>query len=58
MGIDIGGGVFVSEPVPPLPAGVPGAAGLAPLLASDPQDAVPAQSTSAKREQVVNELRA
>jgi hypothetical protein len=57
MGVDIDGVMFASVVVPPLPAGVPGAAGFASLLASDPQDAVPAQSTSAKMEQVVNELR-
>jgi hypothetical protein len=57
MGVDIDGGVFVSELVPPLPEGLLGAAGFASLLASEPQEALPPQSTSAKMEQVVNELR-
>jgi hypothetical protein len=57
MGVDVDGGVFASDVVPPLPEGVLGAAGFASLLASDPQDALPPQSTSAKMEQVVNELR-
>jgi hypothetical protein len=56
MGVDIEGGVFVSGPAP-LPEGVLGAAGFASLLASDPQDALPPQSTSAKMAPVVNELR-
>jgi hypothetical protein len=55
MGVDIDGGV--SELVPPLPEGLLGAAGFASLLASEPQEALPPQSTSAKMEQVVNELR-
>jgi hypothetical protein len=57
MGVDRDGGVFVSGLVPPLPEGALGAAGFASLLASDPQDALPPQSTSAKMEHVVNELR-
>jgi hypothetical protein len=57
MGVDIDGGVVVSELVPPLLEAAPAAAGFASLLASEPQDALPPQSTSAKMEPVVNELR-
>jgi hypothetical protein len=55
VGIDAG--AFVSAPVPPAPEGALGAAGLASLLASDPHDALPPQSTSAKMDHVVNELK-
>jgi hypothetical protein len=58
VGVGIDAGVFVSEPVPPVPEGALGAAGLSSLPESDPHDALPPQSMSARMEQVVNELRA
>jgi hypothetical protein len=57
MGVGIAAGTPVSAPVPPLPAGALGAAAVGSLLESDPHDALPPHSKSAKMEHVVNALR-
>jgi hypothetical protein len=48
--------MFMFELVPPLPEGLPGAGFASALLETDPQDALPPMSTSAKIEHVVKEL--